>query len=362
MVLEDQKFVDVKNHRYYEAVALQKSGKLQDALQIYRSIIFKNRKNANAYFKAAQVRQALGQFHLAEINYKHALRLGCDSLTIYRDVSELFRKQGLAEKAAQYQEIYLSKLPKPEIKNNNAGLLAASKIIQKEESVQNSETKLAENNPENSKDSAKTTLVLNNADVKSEMPLKTVFYLIGSGFLILLFSIIGISRYRDKKQVQKPVQSFENIQGSLDKIEHDLQREKLMEKVREIRNRVNEYEELPVTQTEIKEEIAENEEPIFEPESMEMLRKKSPFLLNEEYDIPETTEMAKNLNLGIGEVELALNLKAHQRKVNNTFSVEAKINQLFEKHKDVSEVARIMQMGQGEVQLFLKMRDHEMAI
>ena len=67
-------------------------------------------------------------------------------------------------------------------------------------------------------------------------------------------------------------------------------------------------------------------------------------------------KLARSLNLGVGELELALNLKAHQRNVHKNLSREEQIARLYQKNLNVAEIARRMKIGQGEVEFYLAMQ------
>ncbi|OPX34848.1 hypothetical protein B1H10_02575, partial [candidate division KSB1 bacterium 4484_188] len=109
--VHDRAFRDPAEREYLRGLEFQQAGDLNKALSAYRKAVFLNRKHGNAYFKAAQIRFRFKQYHLAEINFKHALRLNCDSLTLYRDMANFYRAYGKTDLAEKYRKIYQDHQP-----------------------------------------------------------------------------------------------------------------------------------------------------------------------------------------------------------------------------------------------------------
>ncbi|MFZ0391272.1 MAG: hypothetical protein WAN36_12515 [Calditrichia bacterium] len=70
----------------------------------------------------------------------------------------------------------------------------------------------------------------------------------------------------------------------------------------------------------------------------------------------EKADLARRLNLGIGEIELAINLTSRQRAAQNNRTIENQINALSALDLSYSEIARRMGIGQEEVRLFLSLK------
>ncbi len=357
IILQDESFFDPWEVMYQKAVKLQKEGKLDKALALYRKIIFRNRRHGNAYFKAGQIRFAKGQYHLAEINFKHALRLKCDSLGLYRDMAKLYQKLGNFTLARKYRKIFqqqYSQKPdnspgKPPVMSLQTAPASPSRTTVQQDTQSVPEKATSTTTPQPSgKKSHKSLLV----------------YLLG---IVLLF---GFVVYRLISSIQKRISSRPMFELPRD-FDLEKNREKILHTARTILQEAEKNQKAAVdspvqteqakvpaesSQTSEAAPIEETEQPLLSAETANDTGIPDLDLL----DVNEPSDrlkLARSLNLGVGELELALNLKAHQRNVHRSISREEQIARLHAHHLDIAEIARRMRIGQGEVEFYLAMQE-----
>lgn len=343
MVVHDRLFRDPAEREYLRGLKFHRAGDLNRALSAYRKAVFLNRKHGNAYFKAAQIRFRFRQYRLAEINFKHALRLKCDSLALYRDIAEFYRATGKPGIAEKYRTIYRNRL------SEKSALLAnrATEPLPEHSPV-------AENPPvpQQKKNTEPNPVPPSQPPVKKSgsLPFRIIFYLIGSIIIlagILIRLILLIRKKRSRRAVNKEAFMNPDYFGSL-----DLRKEKILNAAREV---VNKKEENPPVESLVDMSFhlpVGGEQALEEPGKTGEQPGKT-LSANADYSPQTKHDIARNLNLGVGEIELALNLKAQKRQASRDTFVESEIQKLVDEDLDVSEIARRMKLGQGEVELYM---------
>lgn len=357
IVVNDGYFFDESEFQFHKGLALHKLGKLREALNAYRNAIAKNKQNGNAYYKAAQIRLAFKQRKLAEINFRHAERLGCDSLNLFLQMSSFFKDDGRLALSKKYHQIYRQKVRENLGTKNEPAL--ASNVVRETSvpEVADSDTLLSNAQPGDSGQEPESA--------QKAIPTKLILYSLGS---LLLLIFIG---WRVREMLQKSTPEPQEMEDSeiLDEMIEDLNRsigrDTSVEKIVEETNPAENSGESGTTQTEEKVRfVPEETEQFFSresaPDEVDFLESKNAlnvlFSGENGYSREKKTEVAKDLNLGLGEIDLALNLDNEQRNFSRTVDRENEIIRLHEAKMSISEIARSLEMGQGEVDLFLRFR------
>ncbi len=367
IILHDEAFFDPLEQLYQQAVALQKAGQLDKALTLYRKIIFKNRRHGNAYFKAGQIRFAKKQYHLAEINFKHALRLKCDSLGLYRDMARLYRVLGNSVLARKYQRLYqeqYSRQPQPvPDSQKQVSAVEASSPAGSENPVKTSPPSMEENAAPSQLTRATDSSVVSTSRLP-EKPARSanhiLLYLLGTALLlgVLLYWLITSIQKRMVQRLKTTTFPELNLEKNREKILQTAQAALQQAAQREEQMAEMPPKPEPPAEPSGLREPAKASPPPVEEEMASVLTEDSPAQLSQlNLEEPENRlKLARSLNLGVGELELALNLKAHQRNVHKNLSREEQIARLYQKNLNVAEIARRMKIGQGEVEFYLAMQ------
>ncbi len=349
LVVHDEKFFDKSEWEYRRGLKLQKEGKKEQALAAFRKAVFLNRSNGNAYFKAGQIRLANQQYRLAEIDFKHALRLSSDSLDLYLALRDLYQAKGDPESVRKYEQIYRQKTAE-----QMSASTAEDKFvvpIQTKNTEQTGSHRVVASDAAASPDTAAT--LLSKTEPEGWSPSGTIFYLLGIAFL-LVFAVVILSLLGLRKR-----HADAELMPDLPEIQLQYQKDKILKAARKI---VSQSEADPGDSSDIPPVLDDaNEQQSADERSMEHTRS-----LMEEGEYADEEEpvdhrwdgsrIARELNLGVGEIELALNMTAHQRQAQKFHSLDNEIEALYEQNMDVTEIARHMSLGQGEVELLLAMR------
>lgn len=353
LIIYDENFRDPSQREYLRGVQLHRQGKLREALSAYRKAVFLNRRNGNAYYKAGQIRFAFKQYRLAEINYNHALRLKCDSLGLYPAMARLYQIQGRKRLAEKYQRLYREKqqqvLSQPAEKQENISLNPATPPItaEKQKEVQTTPTPPA---------GEQRAVSAPAREAEPLLPMRIVLYLFGIVLLSVFLIISGFVYFR-KKRYPRQV-GREELLLSLDSQKLTARKEEILHLARKAAadrpaddKTENEglMEEENVPSSQVTEEFVGRDE------------KEHSNLSVEEDTVPDRADVARLLNLGVGEIELALNLTVHQRQAQKKRTLESEIEEMYERNISVTEIARRMHLGQGEVELLLALRKKKVA-
>jgi len=361
IVIEDQVYRDVLENYYRKGLYYQQKGDEGTALQYYRKIVFKNRKHPHAYYKAGQIRFQWKQYRLAEINFNHALKNQCDSLGIYDWMAKLYDVYGKVQLAQEYREKFLRlKQTRLELEN---------RISPEKKQETPIEIRLVnETTPLKGDSVIKSIATEPNPTVLAGIPSKVYAYILGI-VILSLFIIIWVVLTLLKKRKQRL------LSGRASDVEIDLakRKEKFLKLTREFLQD-DADEEIPRTGEENRKQEPDAMLSDLLPPTEEFIKgisttsnnpeiRESDFLEEkEETNRMEIETLARELKLGIGEIELALNLSNQKPSNIRQKDVYSKIRELYEKNYSIPAIAREVNLGQNEVELFLKFSVLEEAI
>jgi hypothetical protein len=189
-------------------------------------------------------------------------------------------------------------------------------------------------------------------------------------YLLGIVLLLGFVVYRLISSIQKRISSRAMFELPRD-FDLEKNREKILHTARTMLQEAEKKQQVPTESLPPATQAKAPEEPSGTPEPAPV-EETEPALISAEasdetaipdldlLDVNEPSDrlrLAKSLNLGVGELELALNLKAHQRNVHRSISREEQIARLHAHHLDIAEIARRMRIGQGEVEFYLAMQE-----
>ncbi|RMF61603.1 MAG: hypothetical protein D6748_01245 [Calditrichaeota bacterium] len=395
IILDDAAYRDPITYEYLQGLFYHQTNQYQKALQHYRQVIAKKRDHALAFYKAGQIRLAWKEYRKAEINFLKALRFGCDSTGIYKELSKLYRIRGDHQKANYYQ----SKIPET--------LSPASEKKTKNADDEGMHIELTSTHPVK----PHTTTV--HSDGRSgekkltttkgkQFPVKMAIF-----FGLVLFSqavYITVKLQKEKKSSSEvsfviPSSSEGNMQSEEQDTlpssqsthsaneqpsqeptpEEELPPEHLIrvnEKVQRLIEMAEAYHEGDHSETnslidellnprdrnatdlmELIEETTSVEGTPQEAISRELSASDIGFLEKE-----KAQELARKLRTGLGEIELALNLSNTKDTSLRNKDIRWKILKLNEQNLPVEEIARQANVGKEEVELLLRLSQNESSL
>ncbi len=333
-----------------------RQNELKKALAYYRKVVFQDRKHGNAYFKAGQIRFAWKQYRLAEINFRNAIRGGTDSVRVYYFLSQLYRQTHQLAKADEYARLYQENIHKvskklPVDTTKNKPRVSPVKLA-----VHQSEAHATSEAEAESDTTTQTAAVTKSSVLPFRWTTTTKTFGVLLGVILIGIAGMGVLRRRGIKtatenksiplQVTKPQEaitytSAENIEEKKEKIlalfEGALREEP--ETVSEAKTtapvapKLQSPSEAGVTSS-----LEEDADVFAEPEPKQDAR-----------------QLAKELNIGVGEVELALLMSSHQVHNNRHNDYRKAILQLRAQNKSIAEIARELNIGRSEVEIVLKL-------
>lgn len=341
---------------YRMGIYYQKKRDFERALNLYRRVVFKNRQHRYAYFKAGQIRLAWKQFRLAEINFRHARENGCDSTGLYRDLASLYRLEGNVRLANSYRDRFnrLRRKPRRAAGQDSAANAKPIRIqvVSNHRPDRPGRSEFPLNAQKTQVSSQKTQ------DAVTKMPKKIVLYLIGIA-LAGAFLMVTLLRNLLRKQ---PLPSNSTEAEPDIRIPVSAKKQRLMRLARTAldppadgRQRLDEP---PLAERQHPVLLADL--PIRLPEDSESSNSRNPAPPGENAAPPR--EMARELNLGLGEVELALNLTSEQRRHHQERDIRRRIRALHLQNQTIPQIARTLNLGQNEVELILRFTEQEQSV
>ncbi|GEM_PF-4974591 len=388
--LKDDRFRDPVEYEYWVGRYYQRTNRIEKALQQYRKVIARNKKHPYAFFRAGQIRLLRKEFRKAEINFNKALRFGCDSVAIYKDMALLYQSLGDIQKAEFYQAKYQYLTP-------SRHPVAEPGPASEEDAMQIELVDHQGHNPESVQMPAITR------KTKTDSPFHLIMNAHHRRWLLILGTIFGLvlfaqaafitlrSRRKNSKrptpnsrltegapivpsgelspEPTEPVEAPTGLsdieaaatagEGRIIQVKEKVKR--LIELSRETEPPSTEAEALIETLLAHQSEASPPPEP---PEEREI--EPEPAIQHyRESDISADTlgfienekayELAKKLRTGIGEIELALNQSLQTGKSLSNPEVRWKVLQLYDQNLTVEEIARLANIGKGEVELLLRM-------
>jgi tetratricopeptide (TPR) repeat protein len=301
---------------YLQGLEYEKKRKPFKAVQYYRKAIRIAGKHGNAYYRAGIIRLNQGRIRDAEINFTKAITQNTDSVGVYLYLAKLYKQKKQYDLAAKYQKKYDL-------------TISLWKKMRTTPQVEKSSGKLAETKK----------MQTSSSNLK-------IYILLG--FLLLLFGI-GFWVYQMKRSTE-----IENVTEEDEEPVELTDREKefldLLQKKKQEINNVSE-EMLGKTVASITSEST-GEKPVQPVTSDET---EPP---DEKQD--EKIQKAKELNVGVGELDLALNLKAKMRNKHKLTSQEDLILEMYREGMRKEEIARKLQINYGEVDLVIELNKHKL--
>ena len=98
---------------FYMAVAEYKSGRLEDALSTYSSIIKVDSKNSDAYYLRGKVNLDLSKVNEAKEDYDKAIELDKNDSNLYINIHDDYMSKGMESEAKSYISLAVANVSKP---------------------------------------------------------------------------------------------------------------------------------------------------------------------------------------------------------------------------------------------------------
>ena len=373
--LMDEALRDPVTAWYRRGLFYHRAGDLGSALKYYRRVVFRDRSHPYAYFKAGQIRMAWGQYRLAEINFKKALRNGCDSTALYLNLARLYLKTGrksLAEKFQKQYEQHRREVPinatsRPrESKNESLKI----QLVQEAPSPvfgakKNQKAHAAGEDSQSPPEKAMASTQKPAPSTASSKPARHPFPLSGRMLLLigLAFAslVMGLGVLRWLKMLKSLPLSQKAAEPELDMDAFLAQKMRLL-------NLASEAQEEPLSEGGEPSPFSGSTGELDFPDE-EAFRDASAFGAEapEDDQFPLGTwgtaasklqRLARELNVPAGELELAVNLSAGKAALAGVQGdLGEEILYLYRQQVPIAEIARRLNLGQNEVELYLKFRE-----
>ncbi len=380
VILRDAILRDPVAYAYITGLYEQRHGNLDEALKYYRKVLARRPHHPYAHYKIGQIRLQWEDYREAEVNLKTALDYGCDSVGVYKALAKLYRIYGNSRMAQFYENEYRQQgTPGPmpgKYKNESAPAdigFAAKTGAAPEPSRSSSE------NVSSSQNATLTRLGANP-------------WIWAAGILsALLFFVTAVrlsfNGFRQKQVARTPgfhkrsipeTGSFAGVvreriapTGKAPAPEPNLRRQHRAHiaiqprkavvrpagaghpPAPEEKSQTSDVEALITALLPNRRMPAEN--------SAADLLERDPGTGNlpagpePRTQSGDLREMAQRMNLGVGEIELALKLSALHHQSHRSRDVRQQILALHAQNLSVDEIARKTGLGKGEIELFLRL-------
>ena len=359
LAVNDQPYRNPLENWYRRGLYYQKKGDLKKALAYYRKVVFQNRRHGNAYFMAGQIRWNWKQYRLAEINFRNALRGKTDSVRVYYFLAELYRKLQNPTKAEAYTRLYEQHRlanPVPATPPDTAKPQVSPVKLARTDSI-------PEATPETSASADSSNLAVTVGSKMFPWQWSTTMQTMGGilvvGLLVGIALVVGIrGKMRRQHTVVARISTRKHPDASAAQSPpvQPVQQETVEEKKEKImalfQNALNETPPTPKPHNQqasgfkIPEPVAESVSVAEPPEERSD---------SEQPDGRNARDVARQLNIGVGEVELALLMSSHQVQTNRSSDYRKAILQLRAQNKSIAEIARELNIGRSEVEIVLKL-------
>ncbi len=356
LAVSDQPYRNPLENWYRRGLYYQKKGDLKKALAYYRKVVFQNRRHGNAYFMAGQIRWNWKQYRLAEINFRNALRGKTDSVRVYYFLAELYRKLQNPTKAEAYTRLYEQHRianPVPATPPDTAKPQVSPVKLARTDSI-------PEATPETSASADSSTLAVTVGRMMLPWQWSTTMQTVGGilvvGLLVGIALVVGI-RSKMRRQYTAAARASARKQPEASAAQSPPVPQETVEEKKEkimalFQNALNETPSAPKPHSQQATRF-ETPEPVAEPVSVaEPPEERSD---PEQPDGRNARDVARQLNIGVGEVELALLMSSHQVQTNRSSDYRKAILQLRAQNKSIAEIARELNIGRSEVEIVLKL-------
>lgn len=312
--------------RYLEGLEAERNGEPEKALSLYKLITRRYQKDhivGNAYYRAGIIRFLRQDLKNAETNFRLSLRYGTDSIRVYSYLAKLYEKMNNPTEAAKNLAI----IKKWEEKV----------ILAREKMRQQLPARIEETMPETKEHSSSDQALPNGSWAAIIMIIGSVFLLLGLWLFLRKRNQKDIGEYTtDAEDEEEPSAEFEE--------------------------ETNFTEVLERKKAEITGQSEENPEPLITGQSTgENGSEDKPVEQDEEgRENMEKIRKARELNIGVGEIDLALNLKEKLKSVNKLSDRESLILEMFRTGFTKEEIAKKLQLNYGEVELVIELNRHKL--
>ncbi len=406
LVIHDADFRNPTEYLYRKGLYHHNRGELKKALSYYRRVALGQRGHAYAYYKAGQIRMNWKDYRKAEINLRKALYYGCDSSGVYNALAELYQRTGKTKLADEYRRKYRSLLPgQAPLKSSPS----PTRRIRRR-------NRLVDNTAADSTGQMANIREATNPEKSGAIPpwLRDYRFLLALMIALttvaILFALYRLLlRIPGKKSARKRVAATRTTlpekevpppqpaapttaqktpapEPQVEQTEtatpqavvarvRDLDPQE-MERIGETLFRLVNLSK-PDDDSEGEELIGEGLPQVFSPRDA-LLRKRFqeweqqqkeessstgnravlPVDEQKQADIPEeesTRNIAKKLHIGVGELELALNLSAQQDPATTPANPRELVTRLAAQNLSIEEIARRTRLGSSEVEMLLKL-------
>ncbi|GAB4175821.1 MAG: hypothetical protein Kow00108_11050 [Calditrichia bacterium] len=317
-VFSDESKVNSPLYQYLSGLKAELiNGDINSAISFYRKAIKLAGEYGNAYYRAGIIRFKQNKVRDARINFSKALKQGTDSIRVNYYLAQTYLKLNQPKQANIYSERF-------------------QKISSRQDSVYREKVKMMERTV------SESPIIVPEANKNSS---KYALYFIPLLLLLFVIVIAWLKKNSVKEELEEEEGNRE-IREDLSEREREFL-EMLQKKQSEIEEPVLQGKSNEEMVNIVKEEVQVEEEPIEET-----------MMEPEEHD--EKVEKARELNVGVGELDLALNLKAKMRNKNNLASQEDLILEMFREGIKKEEIAKKLQLNFGEVDLVIELNKHKL--
>lgn len=302
-----------RNHLalYLKGLEYHKNNDIKNAINYYRKSIKVKSQNGNAYYKAGQIRLLKKESDKALINFNKAVKFKTDSIKAYYYLADIYKKLNNQKKAQNFLNKY----------NNTQKTILVARIKDTPKPAAN-DTKI---------DSSAVNVV-----ASSENTFFKVLIVFLTLAIIIFVAFIIIRKNKKSDEEFEYDEEEELTEHEDDSFKHVFQQQK--------------------------DEIIHEEDYIAEEESgdpeLTVEENINRTLQHELTD--EKTKKTKEMELGVGELDLALNIKAKLKNKRKLAGKEELIIEMYNHGMNIEEIAKELNLNFGEVDLVIGLNKHRL--
>jgi tetratricopeptide (TPR) repeat protein len=371
-------------YKFIKGMKLQQDGDTDAALELYKQVARENRNHRYVFYKAGQIRLQREEYQKAEINFKIALANGCDSIGIYKAMATLYRNTGNNKLAEQYEQQYQKSLPtaagtKPDQIYDSVDFAA------NRSQTQSPETQMAATHADTA---AHQTEAIASPGSQRFAWLRYVLY--GLPLLLLLWLVpityhrLRLWYYLAQKQRRSKMNARKVVAQQIEEQEQEKPRQQptpqpqaaapqkeaapiIARPPRKPKIDTTEagprLSDLSNTYRDTNPQVDALIDQLLGKSQLKIRADEESDFFDADFDFPDDAEntrqqalkLARELNLGQGEVELALKLSAMQHQTMRERDLRSHIMELYRQNMSIDEIAKAANLGKGEVELFLRL-------
>ncbi len=370
-------------YNFIKGMKLQQNGNIDAALELYKQVARGNRNHPYVFYKAGQIRLQRKEFQKAEINFKIALANGCDSIGIYKAMATLYRSTGNQKLADKYEQQYQKSLP----------TAAGNKPGNVYESVDFADNRPQTQSPEPLTSTNRHTVTQTEAKSASgNSRFAWLSYVLYGLPLLLLLWLVPITYHRLRLRYHIAQKQRRSKMDARKVVEQQIQeqvsprQEPAPQPQATVRSKtttpiiarpprkpkINTSEagpnlsDLSNTYRDTNPQVDALIDQLLGKSQLNIRTDEEADIFDTEFDFSVDTDdtestrqqalkLARELNLGQGEVELALKLSAMQHQTIRERDLRSHIMELYRQNMSIDEIAKSANLGKGEVELFLRL-------